>query len=294
MNSIMNPMKAIKPKITLLLLSANLLISLSFSPFLPTPPQTDAETIHYNTCSIENNSFQGGEQLVYKIFYNMNFVWIPAGEVVFTVEDKGDVFRLSANGKTYPSYEWFFKVNDKYECYVDKSTLLPRLSIRDVHEGNYTVFDQMTFDQENYTIQSDRGPSRTDIRQRNTYELDRCMHDILSILYYMRNLDFASYRNGQKLAIEIFMDGEAWPLNVQFLGKRPNKKIHGLGRFDAIHFRPETIAGEVFDEGAHMNIWVSDDANKVPLMIESPVSVGSIKAVLKTYKGLRYPLTSKR
>ncbi len=290
----MNPMKIKLPFLILSLLSVLALTWMSFSPFLPKPPQTTSDSASYNACAIENTTFQDGEVLVYKLFYNMNFVWIPAGEVVFRVKDQGDVFYLSANGKTYPSYEWFFKVDDKYECYVDKATLLPRLSIRDVHEGNYTVFDQMVFNQQNYTIQSSRGPSRTDIRQRNTYELDRCMHDILSIIYYMRNLDFASYHNGQKIAIEIFMDGEAWPLQVQFLGKRPNKKIHGLGRFDAIHFRPETIAGEVFSEGAHMNIWVSDDANKVPLLIESPVSVGSIKAVLKEYKGLRHPLSAKR
>ena len=37
-----------------------------------------------------------------------------------------------------------------------------------------------------------------------------------------------------------------------------------------------------------MNIWVSDDENKVPLMIESPVTVGSVKAVLQSYSGLRH------
>ncbi len=281
------------PFLLLSFLTVFVIASLSFR-FHPLLPEVEQEQVEYNSCATYNTTFQGGEELVYKLFYNMNFVWIPAGEVVFKVQDQGAVYRITAHGKTYPSYEWFFTVDDLYECYVDKETLLPKVSIRDVHEGNYTVFDQMTFDQDNYTIQSVRGPSRTDIRERNSYELDRCMHDILSILYFSRNLDFDSYRRGQKIAVEIFMDGEAWPLNVAFLGKQTNKKIHGLGRFDAIQFRPETIAGEVFSEGTHMDIWVSADANKVPLLIESPVSVGSVKAVLKSYKGLRHEFSAKR
>ena len=289
----MNMIRIKHPFLLLSLFAVTAFAWMGFS-FHPLLPDFEEEQVEYNSCAISNTTFEGGEELVYKIFYNMNFVWIPAGEVVFKVHDQGALYRITAHGKTYSSYEWFFTVDDKYECYVDKETLLPRVSIRDVHEGDYTVFDQMTFDQENYTIQSVRGPSRTDIRERNSYELDRCMHDILSLLYFARNLDFDSYSKGQKIAVELFMDGEAWPLNVEFLGRQNNKKIHGLGRFDAIQFRPETIAGEVFSEGTHMDIWVSADANKVPLLIESPVSVGSIKAVLKSYKGLRHEFSAKR
>jgi len=148
------------PSLLLSCLMVAVLLSMGFS-FHPLLPEPEQEQIEYNSCAISNTTFQGGEELVYKLFYNMNFVWIPAGEVVFKVQDQGAVYRITAHGKTYPSYEWFFTVDDKYECYVDKETLLPQVSIRDVHEGNYTVFDQMTFDQNNYTIQSVRGPSST-------------------------------------------------------------------------------------------------------------------------------------
>ena len=58
-------------------------------------------------------------------------------------------------------------------------------------------------------------------------------------------------------------------------------------------FTPEVIAGEVFPDGAELNVWVTDDGNHLPLIIESPLSVGSAKAVLKSYKGLRYPVRAK-
>jgi hypothetical protein len=58
-------------------------------------------------------------------------------------------------------------------------------------------------------------------------------------------------------------------------------------------FQPEIIAGNVFNEDAHMTVWVSDDQNKIPVLIESPVSVGSVKMVLKQYWGLKYDFTAK-
>ena len=65
-------------------------------------------------------------------------------------------------------------------------------------------------------------------------------------------------------------------------------------RYNTVIVSPEVISGEVFEEGTEMNIYVSDDNNRVPLLIESPVSVGSVKAVLKNYSGLKYDLKKSR
>ena len=98
-------------------------------------------------CSRRNTAFTDGERVVYKIYYNLNFIWIPAGEVTFDVRDLGRQYKLTARGETYASYEWFFKVRDKYESYVDKETLLPTRAVRDIHEGNYELYELIDFDQ---------------------------------------------------------------------------------------------------------------------------------------------------
>ena len=61
-----------------------------------------------------------------------------------------------------------------------------------------------------------------------------------------------------------------------------------------IKISPQVVSGHVFKEGTEMKIWASNDANKIPLMIESPVSVGSVKIVLKQWKGLKYEVTAKK
>ncbi len=244
-------------------------------------------------CYMENNTFQAGEEIVYKLFYNWNFVWIAAGEVVFKVEEgENNQFHLSATGRTYKSYDWAFKIRDSHDAYVNKDNLLPNMSIRQVQEGGYQLYDKMTFDQQGHQLTSLRGKTVDEARSSN-FELEECMHDMLSIIYYARNLDFQNYDPGQSFPVKIFLDREVWPLSVRYKGKEENLKVKGQGRFNAIKFSPELIVGDVFEEGTEMNVYVSDDQNRIPLLIESPISVGSVKAVLKEYRGLKYDLSAK-
>jgi hypothetical protein len=238
---------------------------------------------------MNNNTFQDGEKLTYKIYYNWNFVWLSAGEVTFKVKEKQGQYHLSAHGATYKSYEWFYKVNDKYDTYIEKETLLPMVSIRDVQEGEYRLYDKITFDQKNHKAYSLRGKTRS-AATLDTYDLNGCMHDLLSIIYYSRNLNFNAMSEGAIIPVKIFMDKEEWPLKVRYLGKEKNVKVKGLGKFNAIKFSPEVILGDIFTEDSKMTVWGSDDKNKIPLIIESPISVGSVKVVLKEYNGLRYDL----
>lgn len=246
----------------------------------------------YSPCKMENNTFKGGEEIVYKIYYNWNFVWLAAGEVTFKVEDLGNKYHISAHGRTYKSYEWFFTVRDYYDTYVDKETLLPYISIRNVREGGYRLYDAVTFDPKRNVAISNRGKTR-EVAKPTEYSVDNCMHDILSIIYYTRNIDFNSLNTGDHFPIKVFMDKETWPLKVRYKGREADKKIKGQGKFRTHKFNPEVIVGNVFKEDSQMSVWVTDDQNKIPLLIESPVSVGSVKVVLKSYKGLKYDFNAK-
>jgi len=277
------------------LLAPLLLPTLAFLFQTPPPPQeseTEQQTAFITQCSIRNDVFEPGEELVYKLYYNWNFVWMAAGEVVFRVRDLGDRYHVSAYGSTYPSYEWFYKVNDKYDTYLDKKTLLPTVSVRSVSEGKYRLYDKLTFDRPKNTLTSLRGKSR-DSATPSEYSVGPCVHDLLSIIYFARNIDFNTLEKGTAVPIQIFMDQTTWPLRLRYQGKNPDKHIHKLGRFKTILFSPDVIKGYVFKEEDKLKVWASDDKNHLPLLIESPISVGSVKVVLKSYSGLKYPLSAK-
>ena len=237
----------------------------------------------------DENAFQNGEELTYKIYYNLNFIWMPAGEVTFKVFDEGSQFHYQAYGETYSSYEWFFSVKDNYDSWVDKTTLLPNYSERSVNEGNYHIFEKISFNQSAKKTTVWRADKRGETETKTEHSVKKQVHDVLSILYQLRNTDFGSQKVGYTLPFSIFMDKEEFPLQLQYLGKTARKKVRGMGRFKTLKFQPAVIAGNVFKEDSRMSVWVSDDRNRIPVLIESPVSVGSVKMVLKKYEGLKYP-----
>lgn len=249
-------------------------------------------TVHGDICYAKNDAFQDGEEIVYRLYYNLNFVWIPAGEVAFKVRDLGSQYHISADGRTVSSFEWFYKVSDRYDTYIDKSTLLPTSATKTLREGGYRLYDKLTFDQSARTAINLRGKTQAEAKPTEL-ALDGCMHDLLSTLYYTRNIKFDGLQQGDRFPVRFLMDKRTYPLSVKYFGKRKSKKIKDLGTFNTIELSPQLVTGEVFKEGAEMRIWATDDANRLPLLIESPVSVGSVKAVLRSYKGLRHELSSK-
>ena len=173
----------------------------------------------------------------------------------------------------------------------DKKTILPTRAYKTIAEGKYRMYEKIEYQQSQNKVISTRGKTKENTKTAE-YEVDNCMHDILSLIYYLRNIDIDKLDKGESVPMKIYMDREEWPLDLTFVEKIKEKKIKKLGRFDVIHLVPKVIVGDVFTEGTVMNIYASDDENRIPLLIESPVSVGSVKAVLKEYNGLKYDLTS--
>ncbi len=271
------------------------LCTMAFMPYQKAIQQPDnaQNTQAVSAIPSNNSTFQAGEELTYKIYYNLNFVWIPAGEVTFKIADEGAQYHLSAVGRTYNSYNWVFKVRDNYDTYVDKNTLLPSMSVRNISEGKIKFYEKTTFDQNRKKAFYERGDTKEKITQNNTIDLNDKMYDILSMVYYSRLLSYDDAKTGQEFPASVFLEAAVYPLKYKFLGKE-DKKIRDLGKWSTLKLSPQVVSGSVFKEGTQMQIWASNDANKLPLLIESPVSVGSVKVVLKDYKGLRHDITAKK
>ena len=263
---------------------------LSAFGFQDPAPKPSQATMPAQTTDV---SFQNGEELTYKIYYNLNFIWVPAGEVTFKVYDEGTQFHYKAKGYTYDSYEWFFTVNDEYDSWVDKNTLLPNYSERSVNEGDYHIFEKIAFNQSAKKTTVWRSSKRGAAETKTEHAVQDKVYDVLATMYFLRTVDFASQQPGHSLPFRVFMDQEEFPLKMNYIGREARKKVHGMGRYKTLKFQPELIAGNVFKEGDKMSVWVSDDQNRIPVLIESPVSVGSVKMVLKRYWGLKYNFEAK-
>ena len=250
-----------------------------------TPATLPAAEAEYN--------FKHGERLTYKIYYNWNFVWLAAGEVSFKVFDEGKQFHFQAYGETYDSYEWFYKARHVHNSWADKTTLLPNYSEREIQEGDRTNFEKIKFDQNSRKMTVWRSKKKGESETKTEHTVKEKVHDILSSLYYLRTVDFAKQSKGYEELFRIFMDQEEFPLKMRYLGKEERVKVRGMGKFNTLKFEPQVIVGDVFKDEDKMTVWVSDDENKIPVLIETPVSVGSVKMVLKSYSGLTHELSAK-
>ena len=258
-----------------------------------------AGTIYPNnskdSCEVRNSTFRSGEQVKYILSYNWFFIWTDVGEATFKVSNDTlegqEAIHLHTFGHTYTFYDWFYKVRDTHESWVDPNTLQPLYFNRDVNQGSYTKENEYWFDWQSSSISA---RIRRRGRENNFYEIPMkdCTYDVVSAMYMARNLDFSDIRPNASFPLDVALDEEVYNVTYRFL-KREQKNIRGVGRFNTLMFRVELIAGDIFDKGQYLDVWVTDDANRLPIYIESPIRVGKVRVRIAEWEGLRHPLTSR-
>jgi len=240
-------------------------------------------------------NFQKGEKIKYVLTYNWFLVWTDVGEVTFEVNEDEmfgrDVYHLIGKGKTYSFYDWFYEVRDIYETWVDPETLRPHYYKRDVNEGGYKIDITYRYNWEDTVAYAQSKKTREPFK-KDTIALDGCTHDIMSVIYYARSIDFSKYEVGEKIPLTLLLDSQIEPIYIRYLGKE-EKRVRGVGKFNCIKFSGYLVPGDVFKGGEDLFVWVTDDKNRLPVWIESPIKVGKIKARMVDYEGLKYDMTSK-
>jgi hypothetical protein len=246
----------------------------------PLPKEGNTATF----CGIQNTAFKSGEVVKMTVFYSTLGAYIGAGDATFTTTlerfNGKPVYHAVGVGNTYSFFDHFFKVRDRYESYIDTATLKPLKFIRNVDEGGYKIYNNVSFNPSNNTAVSTNG----------VFKITDCMQDVVSAIYYARNLNFNALKPGDKVPFDMFLDDEVHHLYLKYMGKEKVKTKYG--KFRAIKFKPLLIKGTIFEGGEGMTAWVSDDPNHLLLRVESPIVVGSIKVDMMGYKNLRYPLSS--
>ena len=242
----------------------------------------------YSQCKIDSKAFAPGEVITYKAYYNLGFIWLHAGDVEFNVTAKKylgrDVYHLYAYGTSFKSYDWIFKIREKYRSYVDPETLMPLWYERDVTEGSYTAFEDYKFDYQNNLIKT-YVQKRKNPGTEGNLPLTPCLFDVMSAVYYFRSVDFNKYNVGDKIPIDMILDSRVYQLHIRYLGKEEVKTRDKI-KYKCIKFAIQLVEGTVFKGGEDAVIWVTDDENKVPVIVEAQILVGSVKAILNEAKGL--------
>ncbi|MDX5428047.1 MAG: DUF3108 domain-containing protein [Bacteroidota bacterium] len=235
------------------------------------------------TKKADQRPFTVGEQLKYEVHYG----FINVGEAELMVDKITQVhnrptYHTIGKGTSNGFWDMMFKVRDHYESYIDTATFEPHRFIRNVQEGDYRIVRDITFDhKENIAIDHKKDPSIQ-------YSLPDNCQDLLSSFYYARSFDATGIEKGDVIEITMFLDHELFPFKLKFQG-RETLKVKGK-RIRCLKFQPVVQSGRVFKDEETMTIWVSDDANKIPVRLKTDLMIGSIKMDLTEYRNLAYPL----
>jgi len=228
---------------------------------------------------IKNTAFKKGEVLRYKLHYGLLDAGVAELKVQNVISKKGrHAYHIVGTGNSVGMFNWFYKVEDRYETYLDTTAIVPWEHIRDVNEGGYKINHHIYFNQYHNYAES----------AGNYYTVPPNIQDILSAFYYSRTYDGTKLKVGDEIEIVTFLDHELFPLKLRLLARENVKSA--VGTIPCMKFRPIIQVGRVFKDQEDMSIWVSDDENKIPILLQTDLLIGSIKMSITGYENLRKPL----
>jgi hypothetical protein len=237
---------------------------------------------------VKNNGepvFKVGERLDYRLRYG----FITAAEASIRVEetsaqfDNNPVFHLVAEGRTAGTFNIFYKVRNRYDSYVDKKTMAPYLYTENIREANYRRNDKARFYQEEKKVVSNNG----------TFKSNGQTFDVVSAYYFARNLNIAALTEGDTFSLDYFLHDGISKMDIQYVGKEVVKT--SLGYVRCIKFSPSIQPGRIFRKNSKLYLWITDDANRIPVKAHVEILVGSVTLELISAEGLKYTMgTAKR
>ncbi|MEK9136886.1 MAG: DUF3108 domain-containing protein [Bacteroidota bacterium] len=231
---------------------------------------------------LKNEAFGVGERLV----FNVNYGFINAGEAVMRVADYDSIagrkcYRVEFTVNSHPSFNWIYKVEDRYLTFIDVETIAPLKFEQHIREGSYRRDFIAEFDQVQHVAKTTEGQ----------YEIPEYVHDIMSAFYYARLLDYSTLKVGEGPTLHNFYKDKSHELKVKFLGRQELETE--AGTFKTLVVEPLVREGGLFKTEGRIVIWLTDDERKIPVRVNTKVVIGSIDTELREYSGLIGPLKAR-
>lgn len=231
---------------------------------------------------VDFKPFAKGERLEYLVHYG----FVDAGIATITV-DKGnykvgdkEVIKVLGTGRSKGAFDWFFKVRDYYESYIDPDEVKPYEFKRDINEGGYKFKQHYKFyHDENKVI---------DNRKNKEVEAPAGIQDMISAYFFARTIDLDQYKIGDVIVFHAFVDGKVEPLKIRYKGVEEVEVESGT--FSCLKFQPLVQKGRIFKDEEDLTLYISNDKNRIPVLAKASVLVGSIKMELISYKGVSHPV----
>lgn len=220
--------------------------------------------------------FIHGEKLTFRLHYG----FISGGYATFTLLNKKldnkPVFHAKVFGTTSGLTRTLFPVDDTYESYFDPNTCLPYKAIRDISEGGYKYYNEVLFSPNDTSVISQKS---------GIHKVPIGTLDMVSSLYYLRNINIDTLKNGDVVNFITYFADEIFPFHLRYKGKETVKTE--FGKIYCHRFDPVVEPGRIFKSEDDMSFWLTADENRIPVLIKFELIVGAVKCDLIEYQNVK-------
>ncbi len=237
-----------------------------------------AETPAFIWRSRPNAAFQVGESILYVIKYGI----VPSGFATLEIPNEemvGDrkAFHIVSRAKTNKGTDVFFKVRDVNESWMDVESLCSLRFYQHLREGLHERLTRTEYDHPNGKFifwKRRKGKETT-----NEGGMPPYVQDVLSSLYYIRTQELEV---GKDYALDANSSGKTWPLKVH-VEKIQTIKVPA-GRFECYKVEPILAGDGIFQQKGKLEVWLTRDERKIPVLLRSRVMVGAFDAEMQAYR----------
>jgi hypothetical protein len=242
---------------------------------------------------VDKNVFGTGEKLEFRVHYgfiNAGEATIETYQQLYKVNDKA-CFKGSVSGRTSGPFDLALNIRDTWVSYFDSSNCVPQKFYRDIEEGKYRLKEAVFYDYKAGLANVEREGRNGDDKSKKSYKIPDDVVDIVSGYFFLRTVNYNVLKVGDTISTTAFFEDKVYDFKVKFLGKG---KVHTkFGKINAIKLSPVMPDNKLFEGGNSIRMWLSDDKNKIPVKIEADLFVGAVEMDLKSYRGLKNPISFK-
>jgi hypothetical protein len=237
---------------------------------------------------VVNTSFGPGEHIEYRVHYgiiNAAEARVDVAPSLYSVNGR-PCYQVNVFGRTTGAFDLVTKVRDTWRSYIDTAAILPQKFYTNIQENSYRKEENMTF---NHAANTVKAEERT---EKDLFKVPDNVHDVVSSYYFLRTIDFNKVGVGNVIELPAFYDDVVYNMKVKYRGKEAIKTK--FGKINVIKLSPILSSNGFFKGEDSLLMWVTDDANKVPVKVQVELSIGSLDMDIKSYSGLKQPLVFRK
>ncbi|CUT04979.1 DUF3108 domain-containing protein [Candidatus Chrysopegis kryptomonas] len=237
--------------------------------------QDNERIIQFNSRKIEHNAFKVGERLVYDVKYQ----FVKVGEAEISIPEIIDYngrkcYRAVFRVWSLPFFSVFYKVEDRYESYIDVEGIYPWRFEQHIREGGYKFDFYAEFDHVNLIAKTSEG----------VFPIPQYAQDVFSAFYYARTQDYSNKKVGERVRLENFYKNRTYPLEIKYLGEQMVKVK--AGKFKCVVVEPLIVEGGLFKAKGRFLLWITNDDKKIPVKMTAEIPIGNIVGELREFEGI--------